>query len=423
MRLAFNIRGPSASYGAPAQQSLVRGYVLVERAERRQLDVVDESGQRVSLSSDSASLSFAGIAVGTKFWLVAEVQTDRPNPFAYNRSLSFSLRTEQNGPVLFASLEGQKEGGATLLDVPLAIESLCTDTTALSVPGRSRETGAACTQSVERFEAVVSADPPVHILPGTRVTAPINGASYELTLGSASYTTYSDWTCAPSDWAPSVGLDLDIVASNWRELAANQPVEIAGLPACRLGTDLPLLEVDANQLEFSRIREGTAEFAISLESSAGDALKFVSPDYGTLLATGVSAEARAVLERARWFSMSNYFGYVLRESEGGRALAVVYWGSFSELRNLVQRADVLGLSIDAEPRCDWVAEACSSDGVVRPFSVSDIVFGGEDAQRIASHERTTVTAGTTATAFDAWVAVDPSCSVDPPVRATFLVHE
>jgi hypothetical protein len=120
--------------------------VFVERFESQTTDVgdgpvskltfllVDETGQRMRLSAMAPSLSFASVPLGTQFWLDAYAIIQRANPFAYHRSMRFSLRTEENGPVVFASLQGTKEGGDVLLGVPLSFQSRCIATLASTGP-------------------------------------------------------------------------------------------------------------------------------------------------------------------------------------------------------------------------------------------------------------------------------------------------
>lgn len=96
-------------------QCTLEGYVFVERVEPQRLSLVSESEQRLSLASQGDSHSFDGIAVGTRFWLSASERMWRPNPYKSQRWTRFSLRTEPDGPVLLAGLDGTKDGGEQLL--------------------------------------------------------------------------------------------------------------------------------------------------------------------------------------------------------------------------------------------------------------------------------------------------------------------
>ena len=73
-------------------------------------------------------------------------------------------------------------------------------------------------------------------------------------------------------------------------------------------------------------------------------------------------------------------------------------------------------------RCEWSSAGCLEGGQTAALSLYDLVLGGgENTQRVASHERVTLSAG--AKSFDAWIAVSPSCTAEPTLRATFLARE
>jgi hypothetical protein len=330
--------------------------------------------------------------------------------------MNFSLRTAQDGPVLLASLEGMKETDDGLLGVPLTFSSLCSSSAS---DGRTSSIGAPCTFNTELFEGTLETDPPVRILPGTRVDATIDGNSYELALWSAGYTDVSDVTCRPADWEPSLGLDLDVVARDWQALSANQTVDTAALPACRLRSDIKLFTIDADQLDWDEIAMGNAEFAISSVSSVGDTISFSSA-LGPLLVTGVTPQGRTVLERGRWFSTSGG-QVVIRESEGGQPLAITLSGPVAELAAFTARSDVLGSSLRVEPRCEWMSNACQVGGKPQAISLYDVVYSG-GAQRVAADERGVVDIG--GRQFDVWATVNKPCGAEPRIiDATLLTRE
>jgi hypothetical protein len=230
------------SYSVPPVPSTVKGDVIVARVDsqiatyndgpvsRQTLYLVDETGQKLSLSAEASSLSFEGIKVGTQFWLDAYAIVIRSNPYAYHRSMRFSLRTEQNGPVVFASLQGTEEDGDVLLGVPLSVQSRCIATSVSHYGGISSVTGQACTQSNELFDVVLDTSEPIRIAPGTTKQVTVSENLYDLTLWSASNVTFSERPCTPADFAPSLELKFDVIAKSWQELVAQQPVTPEQLP-------------------------------------------------------------------------------------------------------------------------------------------------------------------------------------------------
>jgi hypothetical protein len=420
VNLTLSFPGLNTSYGLPRQALRVQGDVVVERAEPEQLDLVDENGQRVSLLvRGSPSISFGDIAIGTRFWLYAWEQFWKPNPFAQEASRAFSLRTQEDGPVLLATLEGSREVGKAL-GLPISIQSLCTAEYPLD---HGSDTD--CARHVEVFEAIVDSDPAVRVSRGARTTIQMDGTSYEVSLPWAEYETYSDANpssgnpCAPPDWAPRLALDLNVVSSEWQELSVNQPVELTALPACHLGTDAPLVRIDVEQLDWDRLADGGAEFPISLVTSDATSVEF-SSDYGSLRVTADS-EVLTVLERARWFSLSDYYTKIFRETADGNALVAYSQAPLAKVEDFARRSDVLGATIDFEPRCDWLSDVCPVDGGTEAMPLYDIVYGDEDSQRVPSHERATVSAASRQ--FDSWVAVTPSCRADPSVTAIFVARD
>jgi hypothetical protein len=420
VNLTLSFPGLNTSYGLPPQALIVDGDVIVERAQPEQLDLVDENGQRVSLLlRGSSSFSFGDVAIGTRFWLYARERFWKPNPFAQEASRAFSLRTQEDGPVLLATLEGSPEVGEAL-GLPISIQSLCTAEYPLD---HGSDTD--CARRVEVFEAIVDSTPAVHVSRGARTTIQMDGTAYELSLPRASYETYSDANpssgnpCAPADWTPRLELDLNVVSGEWPELSVNQPVELTALPECRLGTDAPLVVIDGEELAWDQFAAGGAEFPIALVASDADSVEF-SSDYGPLRVTGDS-EALAVLERARWFSISEYYTKIFRETANGDALVAYSQTTLAKVKAFVSRSDVLGATIEFEPRCDWLTDVCPVDGGTEAMTLYDIVYGDENSERVPSHERATVSAGSRQ--FDSWVAVTPSCQGDPAVTAIFVARD
>lgn len=135
----------------------------------------------------------------------------------------------------------------------------------------------------------------------------------------------------------------------------------------------------------------------------------------------MSAEARAVVERGRWLSGIAYTTAVIRETEAGRPLAIFHYGSVSTLSELAARDDVLGTTMALEPRCTWQTAACQEGTTIEPLPLYDVVYGGSDNRRAASHERTQLSIG--ARQLDAWVGVSTMCSNAPYVDATFVARE
>ncbi|HWA72725.1 MAG TPA: hypothetical protein VG937_10330 [Polyangiaceae bacterium] len=398
----------------------LEGYVFVERVEPHRFFLVSESEQRLSLASQGDSASFDGIAVGTRFWLSASERMWRPNPFNSQRWSRFSLRAEPDGPVLLASLDGTKDGGEQLLGVPITFEPWCSTMEASFFGGVSQTTGKACTEAVDLFQARVEADEPFSMLPGTRATTSIGGTSYDLTLWTARYATYPDPGCRPEDWEPSLELLFGATAQNWRELAADQPVDDTQLPECRLGTDARLFSADLNSIDWPSMQPGNVEVALSLLSASDDTVRF-STTTGTLAVSGLSAEARVVVERGRWLSGIAFSTGVIRESEAGPPLAIFHYGPISKLSEVTARADVLGTTLTLEPRCTWQTAACQEGATTKPLPLYDVVYGSGDNQRAASYERTQLSAGSRQ--FDAWVGVSSMCNSDPYVDATFVARE
>ncbi len=418
LSVSLEFPGLNRGYVWPPQVLTIEGEVFVERASPEQLDLVDEGGQRVSLFVRGASsVSFEGVAIGTRFWLSAWERSERPNPLASVPSQAFSLRTEQDGPVLLATLAGATSAEGAL-GLPISIQSLCT---AEYVLDRGGDTD--CVRQIERFEAVIDADRAVRVAPGTRITTRIDGSTYDVRLRQASYETYSDANpssgtpCAPADFAPRVELDLNVVSTEWAELSAEQPVELAGLPECRLGTDTPPISVDTSQLDWDLFSSGGAELALSLVGSTTNSLEF-STEYGPLRVTG-DAAVLTLLKRAAWLTISEYYTVLLRETPAGDALVAYSKGALSEVSALARRTDVLGSDLVLEPRCDWLLDACPVDGGFEAMALSDIVYG--DGTRVPSHETGEISVGNRR--FDVYVAVSPSCNADPTALAVFVARD
>jgi hypothetical protein len=431
VRLALDFLGAVDNYLMTPVPSSVKGKVFVERFESQTTDfgdgpvskltflLVDETGQRMRLSAMAPSLSFASVQLGTQFWLDAYAIVQRANPFAYHRSMRFSLRTEENGPVVFASLLGTKEGGDVLLGVPLSFQSRCIATLASPYGGISRTSGKACQQSAELFDAVLEIAEPLRISPGTTVPLTLNENPYDLTLWSASYVTFPDVGCTPADWAPSVELALDVTAKNWQTLIAAQPVFPEQLPSCRTATDTRLFTLDS-QLEWDNVSLGNAEYAVQIADSSASSLTFSSPTYGSVTLREISEASRPILARGRWVSLIDYQNIVIRENEGGSPVAVSLSGTVSELNDLMSRVDILGLSVAIEPRCDWMSDVCSTGGGKGAMSLYDVIYSDSDSHRITSDGRTTVEVN--GRTFDVWFSIEPSCKTDPVANATFVAR-
>jgi hypothetical protein len=132
-----------------------------------------------------------------------------------------------------------------------------------------------------------------------------------------------------------------LTSTSWRQIGgSSSPANRSNQSECRpaaWAADAPLFTIDGEQLDWERLQSSN-EFAISIVSSTDDAVTFTSADYGTLSVTGFPSEARAAIERVRWFSMID-FSIVLRDGEGGEALAVDFSNGWEELPAFVRRSD------------------------------------------------------------------------------------
>jgi hypothetical protein len=404
---------------APNAQATVDGYVFVEHAAPGELDLVGEAGQRITVSLTYPNVALEQLAIGSRLWLSAYVRDYHPNPFASEFSAFSSLRTDKGGPVLLAQMVGMSKIGDDFLGAPLSVSPMCKVQTVLV--GQSTPTGIACSSTVERFQIVLSANSTITVNPGTVASGTIGGHVYDMALPAAETTTYSDTTCQPLDWAPSLNLRFDVVTRDWSALVAGQPVFVDQLPACRLGTDQPPFELDVNALNWKAMTSATLESAMTLTSSTADAMTFALPNMGTVTVSGLSGAGRTVLARGRWFSILGPNQYVIRDGQGGRTIAVSMAGRSTEVAGAMSALDVLDLSISFEARCTWLAAGCQDGVASKPLSLYDVIYGDSANHRIPSYGRTTITSG--GQTFDAWMAVRPSCSGDPMVRSSFLATQ
>ncbi len=393
----------------------VDGYVFVEGSAPGELDLVSEAGQRMAIGISPPNAALTGLPIGSRLWFSGYALAEQPVPWVYRRGVHFALRTDERGPLLLAAIEDMLLSGDTLLGIPLDVRSRCT---ALSVlDQRSPSTGELCTISTEYFEVAISSDPPVTLAPGSVATVAIGGDAYDLALLSGEDKTYPDPSCQPNDSQRALSLQFTLVAEDLAGLLANQPVFAESLPACRMGTDTPPFQLDSASLNWSALSAPPSDSPMSIYGSDADSVTFALPNLGMLTARGLSMQGRAMLERARWFSWVAYSQYVIRDGDGGRVLALESAGALSKLSALAEGVDVLGLQMSAEPRCDWIPAACSSQGA----SLFDVVYADRPGHRVPSQQRTTVTSA--AGSYDAWVGVEPSCGLDPFVSAAFLATE
>lgn len=410
--------GDIHTYNEPSGASSIDGYVFVERVQPDRIDLVDASGQRVSVGA--AKPAFGGLAVGSRLWLTSYLHATRDNPYAYRRrAVRFTLRTDRDGPILAAAMEQMHEQGSALLGVPMAIRPHCS----VSLPsfGVSQVTKADCSVVEQRFDVLVSTEPPVQILPGARVEASLGASVYELTLWGATNVSYPDSSCAPADWSPSVGFALDVVARGFAALAATAPVVAEQLPLCRLGTDPAVFSMDLEGLDWSGIVNGTLESSMVPASTQGNEVVFALPSLGRISVNASSPGDRAILERGRWFTMASSRNYLIREAEGGRVIAAQLAGAPSSALTGVARYDLLGVSAAVEAKCEWMSAACRDNGAVEARLLYDVILGGATNQRLTSHTRGTVTLD--AQAYAAWIAVTPDCTETPMMNSTFLVQD
>lgn len=268
---------------------------------------------------------------------------------------------------------------------------------------------------------LLSTDPPVQVLPGTRVEASLGANAYELTLWSAANTSYPEIACAPADWAPSVGFALDVVAREFASLAASAPIVAEQLPLCRLGTDPPLFSLEFAEFDWNGVTNGTLESSISDSSTTDNAVVLTLPSVGKIRVNTSSAEQRAVLLRGHWFTIAGWSNYLIREAQGGRVVAAQLDGGPSNAVSSAARYDLLGVTATVEAKCDWMAAACRNGKDIKARSLYDVVLSGATNQRLASHTRGSVALD--GKAYAAWVAATPDCTETPTLHGTFLLDE
>lgn len=418
IRLYFEAQGDVSAYSEPAGPKSFAGYVFAERVQPDRIDLVASSGQRMAIKATPKAL-FGGLSVGSRLWLSSYELVERDNPFAYRRAMRFTLRTDQVGPILVASMQGLHEQGDPFLGTPLSIQPLCS----VSLPshGISRENKEPCSVVEQRFEVEASTDPPVRIVPGTRVEATLGGNAYDLVLWDATNIAYPDSTCAPADWAPTVGFALDVVSRDFEKLAASAPVSLESLPLCRLGTDAPSFTLDVEDLNWDSVMNGAVESSMTPDSVTGNAIVYALPSLGSVKVETSTPEQRSVLEKGRWFSMLNWRTYLIRESQGGRILSAQLMGGPSNASTGAAPYDLLGLSLTVEAKCEWMPAACRDGDTVKATSLYDVVLGGITSQRLASHTRETVQLD--GHPYDAWIAVTPDCTLTPTITSNFLAKD
>jgi hypothetical protein len=417
----LTIRSSADSTGKLPTRQTVDGWVSVERSVPGELDLVADSGQRIALRVWSGHVPVESLVVGARLWLSASTTESRPNPYAYVSSAQFTLRTSETGAVLLAELAGTTTSGTDFLGVPVSVEPLCTVESASS--GSLSSNGRPCSITTEHFQVAVEADPPVRLKPGTMTSTTIGGTLYDLVLSSAEQTTYADSACMPADWASSLSLGFRVVARDWAILIANLPVLTAAqLPACRLAGDVAPVDIDAENLDWDALTEGSVESPMTVASIEGNVVTFALPSLGTVTATARSAEAAAILARGRWLSVFDYYQYRIRERADGPAIVAVFRGQpFSKLVDFASDPYVLGLRLARRPRCEWLAAGCSESGKVLAASLHEVRYGNDAVDWVPSSQQVIVTSGSRS--LNAWIAIDPGCADDPQASAAFVVTQ
>jgi len=428
-KVNFEISGQAWEQpGAPLGDTLDAA-VLVERVSigdssigNQSIYLVGGDGQRYVISVDSPSVDPTKLARGSKLWLTAFERIAAANPFAVpHRLMQFTLRTEQNGPILLAGLQGFKPDDDSLLGLPLSTASWCSAVTPSG--NKSYTTGEPCSVTVERFAVTINASSsPVEISPGSSVTVTLGTQVYDASLRDAETAYFSDFGCAPEDWEQQVSLWLDVAPRNWDDLVSNISVAENELPACVVGSDAPPFAVRMDWLDESNVTARAVESAMTPTAGAGGAVEFDLPSLGKLLIAGLSVEGQAVLSQGRWLSSDtvgqDLNNFVIRDGQGGKLLAAVFGGYSTDVFASVASAERLGVSITLEPRCEWMSVDCGGSSALRTLYAYDVVYGDTTDHRVSSHTRTRVAA--IGGQFDAWLGIAPNCFAAPSVHAVFL---
>jgi hypothetical protein len=377
--------------------------VLVERTSigdstigNQSIYLVSAGGQRYVISVNSAGVFPTQLRRGSKLWLSGYERADAPIAEGPSRQMQFTLRTEQNGPLLIAASRGFFPSGDTWLGVPVSIARWCSE----RIPSTDSED---CWTTREYYALTISATPAVELPPNTAA---------RMTLGTENY-----------DVALRDGLILSVSSRNWESLVSNVKVVESELPTCVLGTDAPPFAARMETKNAS-VTSNLTESAITPLPSTGDTLEFSVPSLGTLSLVGLSTEGRTTLAQAQWISIDtthfDFTNFVLRDKQGGRVLAATYYGSAKDVAASIARADGLGLGLSTsiEPRCGWTNVDCKGSGTLQTLYSYDVVYGDAVDHRIPSHMNTLVAAN--GGNYVAWFGITPVCTGEPVVRAAFL---
>ena len=399
--------------------------VLVERTSigdttigNQSIYLVSSEGERYVISVNSAGVFPTKLRRGSKLWLSAFERADAPIDEGATRRMQFTLRTEQNGPLLLAASQGFVPTGDTWLGVPVSTAPWCSE----RIPSIDNED---CWTTHEQYALTISSSPVVELTPHTAALMILGTEDYDVALHDAGKFSYST-ACDFSDIESDARLEVSVSSRNWNSLIANVSVVESELPTCVLGTDAPPFAAKGEWIIGASIPSSTIESAITPVPSTGDALEFSVPSLGTLSMVGLSTEGRTTLAQAQWISIDtthlDFANFVIRDNREGKVLAASFYGSAKDVTASIARADRLGLGLSTsiEPRCDWTNVNCKGSGTLQTLYSYDVVYGDTTDHRISSHVNTVVTAN--GKNYVAWFGITPVCTGEPVVRAAFLAN-
>jgi hypothetical protein len=396
--------------------------VLVERTSigdstlgNQSIYLVSAGGKRYVIDVDSVRVSPTKLRRGSKLWLSGFERADAPSGEDPSRLMQFTLRTEQNGPLLLAANHGLIRNGDTWLGVPVSLAPWCSERI-------SSDESEDCEGTNDYYAVTLGASPAVELTPNTAGLLTLGTEDYDVALHSAGETHYS--TGCDSSYESNIRLSLSVSSRNWDSLVSNVKVVESELPTCVLGTDAPPFAAKMDLIKYASITSTPIETAITPVPSTGDALEFSVPSLGTLSMVSLSSEARTTLAQAQWISIDttqlDFANFVLRGKQDGKVLAASFYGSAKDVAASIARADRvgLGLSTSIEPRCDWTSVDCKGSGTLQTLYSYDVVYGDTIDHRIPSHMNTRVSAN--GENYVAWFGITPVCTGEPEVRAAFL---
>ena len=243
---------------------------------------------------------------------------------------------------------------------------------------------------------VLEGDTQVTIDDGQTGTVPIDGIDYDVRV-SANRTTTGDAGCGPDAFIDPNGIYwLDVQAKDLATLA--EGLEVGDLPSCAQGN------AEAVEFGFSIYNaslpsgyEGPVVYKGMDEEVAPGSLLFDAPElpdqgFGVpLVSLSAAGEAFAPpsLGATFWLSYSTAL-HALRESEQGPLLLLDAYSLAAPLDPTValQLQGFLGVSLTAEPSCDYVSDYSFSH---EPAQLWDLVFATDPPVQAKSGEITALT--------------------------------